>query len=187
MAMNTTDYLLAAAGLTGGGGGAAAVRGVLDGTFAGQNGVYHDDLLTTLKQSVLSPCHLTAVVLPGVREIGGSAFRSSELLASADLGAACASIGMYAFQSTALTVLVLRYDGVVAINSATVFSGTPVMQGTGTLDIYVPAARIADYEAHAKWSAALSQAGFHIHAIEGSPYERCYVDGVPVPEGGDGR
>ena len=120
---------------------------------------------------VFSNCTaLKNVDLPNLRDLRKQyAFENCTSLERIDLPA-CTHIGVgksyacSAFHScSSLSVAILRSTTMCELDEISVFSNTPISNGTGY--IYVPKALIESYQAHEKWSAYASQ----FRAIEDYP------------------
>ena len=121
-----------------------------------------------------------AVALPKVTSIGGNGSNNNRNIKKLDF-TALSSIGIYGFSTNqALNVLVLRNDGVVALNGINAFSDTPFASGKAGGTLYVPQALISSYQSASNWSTILGYATNSIVAIEGSQYENYYADGTPI-------
>ena len=120
---------------------------------------------------VFSNCTaLKNVDLPNLRDLRIQyAFENCTSLERIDLPA-CTHIGVgkgyacCAFHScSSLSVAILRSTTMCELDEISVFSSTPISNGTGY--IYVPKALIESYQAHEKWSTYASQ----FRAIEDYP------------------
>ena len=113
---------------------------------------------------------LKNVDLPNLRDIQKQyAFENCTSLERIDLPA-CTHIGVgksygcCAFNHcSSLSVAILRSTTMCELDDVSVFSGTPISNGTGY--IYVPKALIESYQAHEKWSYYANQ----FRAIEDYP------------------
>ena len=127
-------------------------------------------LLTKVFSSTFENCtSLKEISLPSVTQLNTKTFGGCTALEKVDLGA-CESFGnINPFQgATALTTVILRYNGVVAVSNATYgFAGA-----TQAKTVYVPAAQLEAYQAHSYWgSTAQTTHGVTLATIEGSEYE----------------
>lgn len=122
-----------------------------------------------------------AVALPKVTSIGGNGSNNNRNIKKLDF-TALSSIGIYGFSTNqALNVLVLRKDGVVALNGINAFSDTPFASGKAGGTLYVWQNQISAYQSASNWSTILGYANNSIAKIEGSIYETTYVDGTTIP------
>jgi hypothetical protein len=98
---------------------------------------------------------LTEIPTNGFREYGGVVRADFSVLRK------IGSNGFY--KCTKLETLIIRTDSVCTVVSGTVWTGTPILAGTGF--IYVPKALIEDYKVATNWSALATQ----FRAIEDYP------------------
>ncbi len=146
---------------------------------------YSNPNLTKLGPYALSGTNISQLSLPALRMIDGYAFYECTKLATVNFPelttipyngmrqfkglvkadfSALTSIGANGFyQCTALTTLIIRTNTVCTVVSGSVFSATPIEQGTGF--IYVPAALKEQYQNQTNWSAFSSR----FRAIEDYP------------------
>lgn len=128
------------------------------------------------------------VALPKVTSIGGNGSNNNRNIKKLDF-TALSSIGIYGFSTNqALNVLVLRKDGVVALNGINAFSDTPFASGKAGGTLYVPQALISSYQSASNWSTILGYANNQIKSIESThtdpnaPIDLTlyYADGTPI-------
>lgn len=119
------------------------------------SGVYANDRVTQIGAYAFRECvGLTGINFPNVVSIGTQAFRSCSLT-SVDFPLV-ASIGTYVFSDcSALTSVVLRASTVCNLQSANVFTGTPIESGTGY--VYVPDELVDSYKSATNWSVYADQ------------------------------
>ena len=98
------------------------------------------------------PWHLTSLT---ATQVGTYAFRDDKLLTTANFPAAT-SINTYAFYGCSkLTSLTLSKNQVATLSSTTVFTGTPIANGTG--HIYVPDHLVDQYKTATNWKTYANQ------------------------------
>lgn len=127
----------------------------------------------------LSDCtKLKTAVIAGI--LNTHVFSSSTLLEAADFLGVSIAIGLSVFYKTAISLLILRANTLIALGTIGAFTNSPfASDGTGGT-LYVPQALIADYQAATNWSTILSYPNNQILPIEGSIYETQYADGTPI-------
>lgn len=126
---------------------------------------------------------IVCAVLPSITEFGTYQFASCPALKAVDIGpnSPAGFSSNFINGDRALDTLILRKDGVVAITHANQVNNTPLVTTGGLMDVYVPSARIAEYQAATNWSTYYAAGHCEFHAIEGSIYETQYADGTPIP------
>lgn len=100
-------------------------------------------------------CGLTAVNFPLVTVLGTFAFSNCTSLTSVDFPLVTV-LGNQTFSDcTSLTSVVLRASTVCNLQSANVFTGTPIESGTGY--VYVPDELVDSYKSATNWSVYADQ------------------------------
>ena len=108
----------------------------------------------TKLENVNFPC-LTEIPINGFREYGGVVRADFAVLGK------IASNGFY--KCAKLETLIIRTDSVCTVAAGTVWTGTPILAGTGF--IYVPKNLLEDYKVATNWTALATQ----FRAIEDYP------------------
>lgn len=114
--------------------------------------------VTLLQEAAFDGCSgLTEMILPAVETIDTSGLRRCSNLKTLDTGSLKELNGNYIFDSCGcLTALILRGDRVCTLATlGSNFYNTPIANGSGY--IYVPSARMAQYQAATNWSALAAQ------------------------------
>jgi hypothetical protein len=101
--------------------------------------------------------------IPNAQTISNSAFGYCTALKTIDLPAATSIANQAFYRCTALDTLILRSETMCALTGNTVFTETPIENGTGY--IYVPAALIDSYREATNWSVFANR----FRAIEDYP------------------
>ena len=110
-------------------------------------------------------CKAREIRFQNLETTKGTAFLSMLNLQKAVLGSRFAALGAQDFNGcSALTTLVLPYNGVVVLNTDAL-KNTPIVNGSGY--VYVPSAQVENYKANSSWSVHANQ----IRAMEDYPDE----------------
>ena len=112
--------------------------------------------VTNIDKSAFVSCtNLTTINLPVVTKIGISTFAGCAHLTTADFPL-LGRIGAAAFLScTMLTTLVLRRNGIAALDHTNAFTNTPIASGAGY--IYVPDDQVDNYKITTNWVTYANQ------------------------------
>lgn len=113
----------------------------------------HVPNVRSIRNSFYYCSRLQSISMPLLESVTSSGFFRCTALTYADLGLV-AKLSDTLFQyCTALTTLVLRNPEQVCVPSASAFNNTGIINGTATLDVYVPRSLVSAYEASADWAA----------------------------------
>lgn len=150
----------------------------------------HFPSISVLNASTFLGCALQYAVFPSVTGVKNYSLQDNAELLAADFGGQISTTqntGFYgagAFSGcTKMSILVIRNAGSAQwkLTNINNLANTPFASGKSGGTLYVPQAKIADYQAATNWSTILGYPNNRILPIEGSPYETHYVDGTPIP------
>lgn len=154
--------------------------------------VYLPKLKTAAVNLFRNCTKLRTVVLPSCTAFGGAGYQfyGGVPVTRIDVGGATLSIVANTFAgATALKTLVIRATTAATLANINAFLSTPFASGKSGGTLYVPQAKIADYQAATNWSTILGYANNKIKSIESThtdpdaPIDLTlyYVDGTPIP------
>ena len=210
-----SDFVSAVNAISTGGDPLEMARKIANGTITS----YVDDSLTAIRSRAFSDCsNMTEFICHNVTTGGNTAFYSTKVRKIAlprwtqYTGYAFGSnSGVYQLDLTdayriaintfngcsGLSVLVLRYSGVVSLQGINAFANTPFASGKAGGTLYIPKVLYdhlgdgssSDYKAATNWSTILGYANNQVKSIESThtdpdaPIDLTlyYVDGTPLP------